>query len=208
MQRGQLAQGFCNSNLFPVKMKAIKWPGECGWSKDAGTGNREIWGDKGTVDMDGANTRAQVVSARRRFLGGKPGYCQKGDPTRSNGPGPVGSGVQKVLRPSKGERREPLGRRGCQREGSRAGFCWGSSGGRGRGLGSRARPCTHNAGEIGVFRVRHGGGEAGLGDRGLGGAGAGDRVGERLGSGSPAKATIRGAAEEQEVSRQEQAGRR
>lgn len=76
-----------------------------------------------------------------------------------------------------------LGAKGCQREGSRAGFCWGSSGGRGRGLGSRARPCTHNAGEIGVFRVRHGGGEAGLGDRGLGGAGAGDRVGVRLGPG-------------------------
>lgn len=43
--------------------KAIKWPGEYGWSKDAGAGNREIWGDKSTVDMDGTNTRAQVVSA-------------------------------------------------------------------------------------------------------------------------------------------------
>lgn len=41
----------------------------------------------------------------------------------------------------------------------------GSSGGRGRGLGSRAGPCTHNAGEVGVLRVRHGGGEAGLGGR-------------------------------------------
>lgn len=81
-------------------------------------------------------------------------------------------------------------------------------GDRGRGLGSRARPCTHNAGEVGVFRVRHGGGEAGLGDRGLGGAGAGDRVGEEAGSGFPAKATVKGAAEEQEVSRQESPGGR
>lgn len=73
----------------------------------------------------------------------------------------------------------------------------GAAGGRGRALlsvggpeevwgavlGSRGRPCTHNAGEVGVFRVRHGGGEAGLGDRGLGGAGAGVREGERLGPG-------------------------
>lgn len=76
-----------------------------------------------------------------------------------------------------------MGRKACQREGSRAGFCWGSSGGRGRGLGSRARPCTHNAGEIGVFRVRHGGGEAGLGEPGPRRSRAGDRVGERLGPG-------------------------
>lgn len=166
-------------------MKAIiKWPSEYGRSKDAGVGNREIWGDKGSVDMDDTNTRAQVVSARRRFLGGETGYCQKGARRGVQRPGPVGSAVQKVLQPSKGERREPLGRRrGCQREGSRVGFSWGSLGDRGRGLGSRARPCTHNAGEVGVFRVRHGGGEAGLGDRGLGGAGAGDRVGARLGPG-------------------------
>lgn len=72
-----------------------------------------------------------------------------------------------------------------------------AAGGRGRGLvsvggpwevggavlGSRGRPCTHNAGKVGVFRVRHGGGETGLGDRCLGGAGAGVRIGERLGSG-------------------------
>lgn len=66
-------------------MKATKWPSEYGWRKDSGSGNREMWGDKGTVDMDGTNTRAQVVSARRRFLGGETGYCQKGGPTRSNG---------------------------------------------------------------------------------------------------------------------------
>lgn len=65
-------------------MKAIiKWPTEYGWSKDAGVGNREIWGNKGSVDMDDTNTRAQVESARRRFLGGETGYCQKGGQTRS-----------------------------------------------------------------------------------------------------------------------------
>lgn len=52
-----------------------------------------------------------------------------------------------------------------------------------RSWGAGGRPCTHNAGKVGVFRVRHGGGEAGLGDRGLNEAGAGVRVGERLGPG-------------------------
>lgn len=89
-QSSPLAQGFCNSNLFPGKMKATKWPGEFGWSQGAGAGNREIWGDKGTVDMDGTDIRAQVVSARRRFLGGETGYCQKKGPTRSNGPAQSG----------------------------------------------------------------------------------------------------------------------
>lgn len=69
---------------------------------------------------------------------------------------------------------------------------------RGAVLGSRGRRCTHNAGKVGVFRVRHGGGETGLGGRCSGRGEAG--------SGSWVKAAAKGAAEEaeeQEVSRQQ-----
>lgn len=98
---------FCDSNLFPGEMKAIiKWPSEYGWSKDAGAGNRDIWGDQDSVDMDDTNTRAQVAGARRRFLGGETGYCRKKGARRGvQKPGPVESAVRKVLQPSMGERR-------------------------------------------------------------------------------------------------------
>ena len=150
-----------------------------------GGDNGEIWGDTGGADTAGRNTRAQAISAQRRCLGGETGDCRKRGLVSHSAAGPSRvRRLRRVLRPVGEPGAGALGRRrGCRREGSRVSVCWGSLVGRGCGPGSRGWPCTHNAGKIGVLRVRHGGGEAGLGDRGLGGAGAGVRVGERLGPG-------------------------
>lgn len=137
----------------------------------------------------------------RTFLGQKTGDNQKGGqelrpmarPSRVRSPEGAAAG-------RKASGTSPWGGGWPARRKGRGLICVrGSSGGRGRGLGDPGRPCTHNAGKVGVFRVRHGGGEAELGDQSLGGAGAGNPVRERLGPG-PRKAAAKGAAD-QEISR-------
>lgn len=133
-----------------------------------------------------AHTRVQVVRVRRQFLGRKTSdYRKRGLVGRLKARPSRVRGVRKKVRPVRERAAGALGAEEGLQEGGVTGRCLlgvlKEAGG--AVLGSRGRPCTHNAGKVGVFRVRHGGGEAGLGDWSLGGAGAGVRVGERLGPG-------------------------
>lgn len=94
-------------------------------------------GGMGGADTDGGNTRAQAVSTRSRFLGRATGDCRKGGLVSRPAARPSRvRRVRGVLRPVGERAAGALGRKmGCRREGSRAGFCWGSLGGRGRGPG-------------------------------------------------------------------------
>lgn len=132
-------EGFCHGNLFFGRVKAItKWPGMClgwGWWGEGPYG--EIWGDTGDADMDDRNTRAQVVSTQRRFLGGETGHCRKRGLLSHSAAGPSRVGrVRRVLWPAGEPEAGALGRRkGCRREGSRVSVCWGSLVDRGCGPG-------------------------------------------------------------------------
>lgn len=161
-----IQEGFCHSNLFLGRMKAnTKWLGMCVWRGDGGN-NEKIWGDTGGVDTDGRNTRTQVVRAPRRFLGRETGDCRKRGLVGRAQPGPVASkeSGRCCARP-RASGGTPGVEEGLQ-AGGVTGWCLLGV------LRSRGRPCTHNAGKVSVFRVRHGGGEASLGDQDLGGAGA------------------------------------
>lgn len=130
-------EGFCHGNLFLGRRKAItKWPGMCFWGGDGRFGETRV------VLTRMANTRPQMVRARRQFLGRETGDCRKrglvGRPKAR--PSRV-RGVRKMLRPVRERAPEPRGRRrGCRREGSRVGVCWGSLGGWGRGPGDPGPP--------------------------------------------------------------------
>lgn len=98
-----------------------------------GGAHGEIWGDTGGADTAGRTTRAQVISAQRRCLGGETGDCRKRGLLSRSAAGPSRvRRVRRVLRPVGEPGAGALGqRRGCRQDGSRVRVCWRSLVGRG-----------------------------------------------------------------------------